>query len=92
LEDASTQGATAKAEHLLGNLGQINAAAGIEEESTLPRLGLSIGIAVADPANQEAQAELLNRADSAMYQAKRGGKNRFEFAHFGDITDSCDKE
>lgn len=92
LEDASTQGATAKAEHLLGNLGQINAAAGIEEESTLPRLGLSIGIAVADPANQEAQAELLNRADSAMYRAKRGGKNRFEFAHFGDITDSCDKE
>lgn len=92
LEDTGVKGATAKSEHLLGKLAPINATAGIDEDSTLPRLGMSIGIAVADPANAEAQADLLNRADSAMYQAKRGGKNCFEFAHFGDMSDSCDKE
>lgn len=97
LEATTASGAKAKSEHLLGNLTQINTDAGIHADSALPRLGLSIGIAVADPADGEALADLLNRADSAMYQAKRGGKNRFEFAPYGEKTDSddmisCDKE
>ncbi len=97
LEATTASGAKSKSEHLLGNLGRINSDAGIDADSGLPRLGLSIGIAVADPADGEALADLLNRADNAMYKAKRGGKNRFEFAPPGEKTDggdmlSCDKE
>lgn len=97
LEATTASGAKAKSEHLLGSLIRINADAGIDADSSLPRLGLSIGIAVADPADGELLTNLLNRADSAMYKAKRGGKNRFEFAPYDENTDggdmiSCDKE
>ena len=39
------------------------------------RLGLSIGMAVADAAGDAQQ--LMRRADAAMYRAKEGGKNRW---------------
>ena len=39
-------------------------------------LGMSIGIAMYDPAVPEAVEALVLRADGAMYQAKRSGKNR----------------
>ncbi len=43
-------------------------------------LGLSIGIAICDPHRGEAPADLLNRADGAMYEVKRRGKGKFVFA------------
>jgi predicted signal transduction protein with EAL and GGDEF domain len=39
-------------------------------------LGFSIGIAVVDPAAAESIDELIERADTAMYGAKRAGKGR----------------
>ncbi|NKB44148.1 MAG: diguanylate cyclase [Alphaproteobacteria bacterium] len=43
-------------------------------------LGLSIGLAVLDREEPEPLDELLARADSAMYEAKRSGKGQFAFA------------
>ena len=37
-------------------------------------LSLSVGVAAADPAGRESATELLDRADAAMYRAKRAGK------------------
>ena len=36
-------------------------------------LGVSIGIAAFDPASDETLEQLIDRADSAMYQAKQDG-------------------
>ena len=46
----------------------------MEEE----KLGDSVGIACADGEVADAD-ELINRADQAMYQAKRAGKGRLVF-------------
>ena len=43
-------------------------------------LGLSIGVALYDPAALEAVEEVIARADRAMYAAKRAGKGRVSFA------------
>lgn len=43
-------------------------------------LGMSIGLAVLDRDNPEPLDELLARADSAMYEAKRSGKGQFAIA------------
>lgn len=43
-------------------------------------LGMSIGLAVLDRDNPEPLDELLARADSAMYDAKRSGKGQFAIA------------
>jgi diguanylate cyclase (GGDEF)-like protein len=43
--------------------------------SSQPRLTVSIGVAVAEKGKVEA-APLLERADAALYQAKRAGRNR----------------
>ncbi len=43
-------------------------------------LSLSIGIAIHDPASGEKPALLIERADTAMYAAKSGGKNTFSLA------------
>ena len=40
----------------------------------------SIGIAMHEPASAESVEQLLARADAAMYDAKRGGKNRYSIA------------
>lgn len=40
-------------------------------------LGISIGVAVTDPSQEEPLPELLARADAAMYVSKRGGKGRY---------------
>jgi diguanylate cyclase (GGDEF)-like protein/PAS domain S-box-containing protein len=40
----------------------------------------SIGIALHDPASRENSDDLLARADHAMYEAKKGGKNRYSMA------------
>ncbi len=46
------------------------------EGETLPAITLSVGVAVHRPG--EASASLLRRADDAMYEAKRHGRNRVE--------------
>lgn len=43
-------------------------------------LGISVGVAVYDPAAKESLDELLARADVAMYSVKRRGKGGFEMA------------
>lgn len=43
-------------------------------------LGLSLGIAVHQPASEESLDELTQRADEAMYQVKHNGKSGFEIA------------
>jgi diguanylate cyclase (GGDEF)-like protein len=43
-------------------------------------LGISVGVAVHDPATGETLDELLARADVAMYSVKRRGKGGFEMA------------
>lgn len=43
-------------------------------------LGISVGIAVYDPASDETLDELLARADGAMYLVKHGGKGGFQMA------------
>jgi diguanylate cyclase (GGDEF)-like protein/PAS domain S-box-containing protein len=43
-------------------------------------VGMSIGIAVWQPAARESVDQLMARADGAMYQAKRGGKGAFAVA------------
>lgn len=45
------------------------------------QIGASLGIAISQPDEQEDQ--LIQRADAAMYQAKREGKNTFRFAQTG---------
>lgn len=49
--------------------------------STLARpLSLSIGAAVFDPTSRETLAEIMERADTALYAAKRAGKKRLRLA------------
>ncbi|MBL8644255.1 MAG: diguanylate cyclase, partial [Rhodospirillaceae bacterium] len=43
-------------------------------------VGMSIGVAVWQPAANESVDQLMARADHAMYQAKRGGKGHFIIA------------
>jgi diguanylate cyclase (GGDEF)-like protein len=44
---------------------------------TLPKLGLSIGIATRPPGSPESFEALTRRADMAMYQVKRGGRHHW---------------
>ncbi len=50
-----------------------------EHDNKTVEISASIGIACSGKDGNEAQ-ELLQRADAAMYEAKRGGKNSFVFA------------
>ena len=43
-------------------------------------LGISVGVALYEPASAESLDDLMARADSAMYAAKRRGKGSFEIA------------
>jgi diguanylate cyclase (GGDEF)-like protein len=43
-------------------------------------LGLSVGLAIFKPAETETVAELLARADAAMYEVKRNGKGSYAVA------------
>ncbi|MEE8246533.1 MAG: diguanylate cyclase, partial [Alphaproteobacteria bacterium] len=48
-----------------------------------PALGVSIGITLSDPSAQESVADLLARADRAMYEVKHRGKGDFALASPG---------
>jgi diguanylate cyclase (GGDEF)-like protein/PAS domain S-box-containing protein len=76
LEDTNEAGALAKARSLLTIGRAMNDLAG---EPDRP-LGLSIGIAVHLPIRPETEEALIARADAAMYEAKRSGKDRVTVA------------
>ena len=50
----------------------------IRGEGTIGEVSLSIGVAIAKPT--ESLESLIERADAALYQAKRSGRNRVELA------------
>lgn len=76
LEATDAAGAEAKAAALL------EAARTLAEFSPpdAPPLGFSLGIAVHEPASGEGLADLIARADAAMYAAKRAGKGSVRLA------------
>jgi len=43
-------------------------------------LGISIGVAIYDPENEEPLDDLFSRADAAMYKVKKAGKGGFQMA------------
>lgn len=51
-----------------------------ELEGQIVSIGASIGIAIASPGGHIRNDRLVERADSAMYEAKRAGKNCYRFA------------
>lgn len=70
LECTDEKGAETKAEELLAacqTLGDLT-------KDMDPPLSVSIGIAISDPENPRGLAKLIENADLAMYQAKKGGK------------------
>ncbi|MFP6773263.1 MAG: GGDEF domain-containing protein, partial [Alphaproteobacteria bacterium] len=75
LEETDLEGGRHKADELLEIAARLRKYSGDAEHP----LGISIGIAVADPAFDDDLDQLLNRADSALYEAKRGGRGRGQF-------------
>ncbi len=43
-------------------------------------LGISVGVAIYDPEDEEPLDDLMARADAAMYKAKKAGKGGFQMA------------
>ena len=69
-------GAATVARRLLGGIKALESLSATTEKP----LGLSIGIAVHEPGEGEGVAALIERADTAMYQAKTQGKGGFSLA------------
>lgn len=74
LEDTDAGGAGIKARHLIDEAKKLYRLAGVAPKPGIPGLGLSVGIAIADPHYPEQLPELIRRADEVMYQVKRQGK------------------
>ncbi len=74
LEETDAIGAVTKARNLIEDAKALHGLAGITMLADMAPLGLSIGIAIADPKRFEQLAELIMRADEVMYQVKRQGK------------------
>ncbi|HEU0152151.1 MAG TPA: tetratricopeptide repeat-containing diguanylate cyclase [Arenimonas sp.] len=49
-----------------------------EHQPPMPGLSISIGVAIADPARGYDPESLFQRADTALYRAKRGGRNQVQ--------------
>ncbi len=75
-DDMSADAVAGKAQELLKASEQLKAQSGSPEHP----LGFSLGIAAWDPGSQESLNSLAERADTAMYAAKRRGKGGFEVA------------
>jgi len=76
LENTDAATAEEKARTLLKNATALTEFSG---DATCP-LGFSIGIAIFDPDDGEILADILSRADAAMYLAKQGGKGSYRLA------------
>jgi len=73
LEETDMPSAQAKADLLLGESRVLRPYSGSDD---FP-LGISIGVAMTDPASDEKFEALVHRADETMYHSKRGGKGRW---------------
>ena len=73
LEEADEPAAVAKAKALLAAADDLRRFSGSADKP----LGISIGIAVTDPAGQEAFTDFVARADQAMYAVKRDRKGSY---------------
>ncbi len=82
LDETDQEGAVIKAEHVIDNLKRF----WHDQYSDGPFVGVSIGIAVTNPAEPETFEQFINRADQAMYQAKRLGKMRWALAPSPALT------
>lgn len=69
----------ARAKVVADRLRQVIAEHTITHNNTIVRITVSVGIAVFDP-KRDTLDDLIRRADSALYRAKRLGKNRLEVA------------
>jgi len=72
LEDTPLEGGLAKAEWLLAQADDLRTAAGNPESP----LSMSIGIAISRPDDGSEAEHLADRADQALYDAKRSGRGR----------------
>ena len=75
-DDMSADAVTRKAQELLAASEELKSQSGSPEHP----LGFSLGIAAWDPGSHESLESLAQRADEAMYAAKRRGKGGFEVA------------
>jgi diguanylate cyclase len=80
LPGTGEQGALAAAEHLRMAVERETLLLGSEEQESL-RVTISAGVACYDPG--ETLGAWLNRADAALYRAKKGGRNRVAFGGIG---------
>jgi diguanylate cyclase (GGDEF)-like protein/PAS domain S-box-containing protein len=85
MEEVSAEGASARAERLLTIAAELNREFGVANRP----LGLSIGAALSTPVGAETAERLIYRADAAMYEAKRGGKNRLHISPRPACGPSC---
>ncbi len=79
LEEVDEKGAKAKARSLIEHCTKLAAELGTLQ----PALGASIGITLSEPTRDESVADLVARADRAMYQVKHHGKGDLALASAG---------
>jgi diguanylate cyclase (GGDEF)-like protein/PAS domain S-box-containing protein len=75
-DDMTAEAVKRKADELIQASGQLQEHSGDPDH----RLGFSLGIASWDPASNEGLDSLAQRADTAMYAAKRAGKGGYQIA------------
>jgi diguanylate cyclase (GGDEF)-like protein/PAS domain S-box-containing protein len=85
LEDTELDGAIAKAQSLIRDIADFQ----VPARSTAESLGLSVGVAVSDPVDPVALEGLIERADQAMYEAKRQGKKGLSIFVKEDQAKAC---
>jgi diguanylate cyclase (GGDEF)-like protein/PAS domain S-box-containing protein len=85
LEDTELEGAIAKGEALIR---EVDAFA-LPARHKGDELGLSIGVAVSDPISPITLEDLVQRADQAMYEAKRSGKTGMSIYENRDQARAC---
>ena len=79
LDEADPEGAERRGRELLAIRDEIADMSGSPEQP----LGISVGIVAVDPRAEDGIDRLIERADAAMYEAKRGGKGRLVTAPAG---------
>ncbi len=71
MDDVDAPAARKRAERIMSAVGELTPVS----PAGLPRLGMSIGLALFDPRRGEAADALVRRADAAMYASKRAGRS-----------------